>query len=382
MAANLSGIRFDQVYGDNSGGAAFDTDGDGTATQEDEFVSFTNSSGAPLDISGWQVWSDSAGFNAPDIAQDGLFHTFPAGTVLSPGETLYVVNEISGSAPVWAQEASEGGVESGAGGTSTNFLSEGMSDATPEAVALVNPGTGEYITFNMSSTPPEIESLPGFPGTVNLGTVDGHTIQDDYAAGYSYQFNDTADAYEYDKVFVPCFASGTLIETPDGPKPVETLAIGDLIITLDNGPQPLRHILIRKLDFSNPQHQKDHPIAFDFGALGSGRPHRKLVVSPQHRMLIHTPTGQEVLVPAKALLKRPGVRQLRSCKRITYHHLVFEAHQVVISNGAPTESFYAGPVSLQYAPKQERAALLSLPEHEPARALWTVKRTAQHAAQI
>ena len=55
MPVALNGVIFGQIYGDNSGGAVFDTDGDGTATQEDEFVSFTNTTSTAIDISGWQV---------------------------------------------------------------------------------------------------------------------------------------------------------------------------------------------------------------------------------------------------------------------------------------------------------------------------------------
>jgi hypothetical protein len=33
-----------------------------------------------------------------------------------------------------------------------------------------------------------------------------------------------------------CFAAGTLIETADGPRPVETLAVGDEVVTLLGGP--------------------------------------------------------------------------------------------------------------------------------------------------
>ena len=117
MTANLEGIRFDRNYGDNSGTSngqqPFDTDGDGKATQEDELVSITNITGGPMDISGWQTWSDSTGTGAPDAPQYGLYHTFPPGTLLQPGQTLYIINEIPGGAPKWAQEASQGGVELG-----------------------------------------------------------------------------------------------------------------------------------------------------------------------------------------------------------------------------------------------------------------------------
>lgn len=39
---------------------------------------------------------------------------------------------------------------------------------------------------------------------------------------------------------IPCYAPGTLIDTPDGPRPVQTLQPGDLLLTLDHGPQLIR----------------------------------------------------------------------------------------------------------------------------------------------
>lgn len=118
IVANLSGIRFDQVYGDSSGGAEFDADGDGSTTQEDEFVSFTNTTGSTVDVSGW------------------------------------------------ADVATEGGVESGTGGENTNFLTEGDSGTNSEAVYLVYPDTGDYIVFNMSSSPLNPAPSPDFPATI------------------------------------------------------------------------------------------------------------------------------------------------------------------------------------------------------------------------
>jgi Ca2+-binding RTX toxin-like protein len=42
---------------------------------------------------------------------------------------------------------------------------------------------------------------------------------------------------------IPCFTTGTMIRTPHGDVRIEELAIGDLVCTLDNGPQPLRWIM-------------------------------------------------------------------------------------------------------------------------------------------
>ncbi|WP_324754365.1 hypothetical protein [Roseovarius sp. Pro17] len=48
-------MQFDRAYTDNSDGPELDSVGDGTATQEDQFVSFINDSGSFMDISGWQI---------------------------------------------------------------------------------------------------------------------------------------------------------------------------------------------------------------------------------------------------------------------------------------------------------------------------------------
>ncbi|MEM1385500.1 MAG: Hint domain-containing protein [Pseudomonadota bacterium] len=357
MAASLNGVIFHQLYPDNSGAIEYDSDGDGTATQEDEFLSVQNTTGAPVDISGWQIWSDSAGGGAaPDTPKDGHFHTFPPGTVLQPGETLYVINEITGPEPDWAQEASQGGAESGAGSADgdTNFMTEGMSNGKAESVGLVDPVSGDYIVFNMAPGAHELEALPGFPGTNQVGEVDGNAVQKDPAAGYSYQYNSSIGGYEYDAVFVPCFAEGTLIATPGGAVPVEVLVVGDLVLTLDHGPQPLRGVLRRCLDFCAGADAKDKPIAFAPGSLGDGSPQRQLVVSPQHRMLIRDPARGEVLAPAKAFATRPGVRVLRGRRRVGYVQLVLDRHEIVFAEGAAAESFFPGPYAMSACSANDR----------------------------
>jgi len=41
-------------------------------------------------------------------------------------------------------------------------------------------------------------------------------------------------------VNVPCFTSGTLIKTPTGEQLIDALKVGDLVTTMDNGPQKIR----------------------------------------------------------------------------------------------------------------------------------------------
>lgn len=148
---------------------------------------------------------------------------------------------------------------------------------------------------------------------------------------------------------VVCFVTGTLIETPAGDVPVEDININDYVLTCHNGPQRVRAILVRDLDLtSGPDRFK--PIAFEADAFAPGCPSQRLCVSPQHRMLVTGTAGQPVLVPAKALVGRKGVRVMRGKRKVTYHHLVFSRHEIIRANGALTESFYPGPMAVHGIP--------------------------------
>ncbi|WJS86773.1 Hint domain-containing protein [Paracoccus sp. TOH] len=153
---------------------------------------------------------------------------------------------------------------------------------------------------------------------------------------------------------VPCFCRGTLIETPNGPVAIETLAAGDLVMTRDNGAQVLRWIGSTQLSATQLL-QAPHlrPIRIRAGALGAGRPVCDLLVSPQHRILVRSAVAQrmfgapEVLVAAKQLLLLDGIDIAPELDRVDYYHMLFDRHEVVISNGAETESLYTGTEALK-----------------------------------
>lgn len=46
---------------------------------------------------------------------------------------------------------------------------------------------------------------------------------------------------------IPCFVAGTLILTPDGERRIDELEVGDLVMTHDGGPQPIRWIGTRTI---------------------------------------------------------------------------------------------------------------------------------------
>ncbi|MDO5606240.1 MAG: Hint domain-containing protein [Paracoccus sp. (in: a-proteobacteria)] len=150
-----------------------------------------------------------------------------------------------------------------------------------------------------------------------------------------------------------CFATGTLIETANGPRPVETLVAGDLVMTRDHGLRALawaggRRLTARHLDLC----PNLRPIRIRAGALGPGIPATDLTVSPQHRVLVASRIAErltgsaEVLVAAKHLCAMPGISVTVPADGIGYHHILFDRHEIVRSNGCWTESLFTGPVAL------------------------------------
>ncbi|WP_300547037.1 Hint domain-containing protein [Roseovarius sp.] len=147
---------------------------------------------------------------------------------------------------------------------------------------------------------------------------------------------------------IPCFTPGTAIATPRGEKLVEELQVGDRIITRDNGLQEIRWIGHRALggqDLIRSPHLQ--PVLIRAGALGQGLPERDMLVSPQHRILLNNERAalyfeeREVLAAAKHLTGMDGVDRVES-SGTTYIHFMFDQHEVVLSNGAWTESFQPG----------------------------------------
>lgn len=166
---------------------------------------------------------------------------------------------------------------------------------------------------------------------------------------------------------VTCFCKGTLIDTSDGPRPVEELRTGDRIRTADNGYQVLRFNLSRYVSQSDLEaNAKLRPICIRKYALGGNLPKRDLYVSRQHRMLVASKIAHrmfqdfEVLTSAIHLIRMDGVAIDTAAKDVTYFHLVFDDHQVIYAEGAPSESFLPTPYSVQTLSTDNREEFESL----------------------
>ena len=165
---------------------------------------------------------------------------------------------------------------------------------------------------------------------------------------------------------VACFTRGTQIDTYQGERLVEDLQIGDLVWTLDAGYQAVRWIGEQRLNARDlAQAPQLRPIRIVAGALGAGTPSRDLLVSPQHRVLLRSKIAErmfgkkEVLVAAKQLLCIDGIEQT-DAELVDYVHFLCDEHQIVRSNGALTESMYAGTEAIKSVSDAAREEILTL----------------------
>lgn len=187
--------------------------------------------------------------------------------------------------------------------------------------------------------------------------------------------------YEADDYQPVCFTRGVQITTVANAVVVEDLQVGDLVLTMNHGLQPIRWIGSCHVSADRLRQNPDlRPIRIRAGALGKGLPETDLLVSPQHRVLVRSPVAQrmfgtcEVLIAAKKLLPLDGIELDEDCAEVAYWHVLFDQHEVIYSNGAPTESLFTGPEALKSVGPKARVEIEALfpeicdPQFHPASA--------------
>ncbi|MBY5931630.1 Hint domain-containing protein [Tateyamaria omphalii] len=178
---------------------------------------------------------------------------------------------------------------------------------------------------------------------------------------YDISFKNDGGGTPYGEIV--CFARGTLIRTPAGDVPVETLGVGDRILTLDEGAQRITWAAQRMILF--PQGD-DLPVWVAPHTFGTDKPYAPTGLSPRHCVLQRNAAfrmmfdSAEVLVAARDCVDGDGITQGLEGKAIEYFHFMVDGHALVWANGMLTETFYPGPVARQSLDPIAHARLVAL----------------------
>lgn len=152
-----------------------------------------------------------------------------------------------------------------------------------------------------------------------------------------------------------CFTPGTTILTQSGKLPVEAIRPGTKIQTKDNGLQEVLWVGRRYMSgarFLAMPHLR--PIRIHAGALDRDVPDAKLLVSPDHRMVVKGARARalfntnEVLVTARDLVNGRTIYVDQHVRAVEYIHLLLPQHEVMFANGLESESFHPDGAGLDH----------------------------------
>ncbi len=241
------------------------------------------------------------------------------GTISISGGTLEVATPLLGATSIAFQAAASGRLQ--------------IDAQSAPAVMISGFAIGDVIDLHALAY--DGFAAPAVNGSV-VTVIEGGLSESLVIAGASLRtFRLSDDGSGGTNLQVACYCEGTLILTDRGECPVETLAIGDTVVTAAGQHRPVRWIgrrsYVGRFLIANPTVQ---PIRFRAGSLGDNLPRRDLLVSPEHAMFL-----DGLLVPAGCLVNGRSIAQERGLDRVDYFHVELDTHDVLLAEGAPSESF-------------------------------------------
>lgn len=164
-----------------------------------------------------------------------------------------------------------------------------------------------------------------------------------------------------------CFGPETMIQTQDGEIPVEWLETSDMVLTRDNGFQPIiwicRSRLLPSYFLRNPD---TRPVCLPAGSLGSGCPTHDLQVTGTSGVLL-SGTGAETLydadeklAPAHAWLDVGRAHQIAPKMTYTVTHIMCARHEIIVAQGAWVETMCPDPEALARLPSKDLARIVTV----------------------
>lgn len=144
------------------------------------------------------------------------------------------------------------------------------------------------------------------------------------------------------------------VRTPLGARHVEILHPGDMVVTRNNGLQPIRMIWSRTVTAAEMRERPElAPIRLKPRAVGPMMPTRDLRIASSHRALIPGYRISGVADDQSCLMRVSALASVSdqafadtTGESVTFYNLVFDNHQVFCAEGLPVESFRPSPKAI------------------------------------
>ena len=345
------------VYG--TGGNAVDL---AANTSLDNFMTATGISGGGSNDGTGGVGVDLTGTGAQFTNSGSVYGgssgtgTAGAGVEMAAGTTVSNSGAIHGGAS--ASAIGGVGVELNGGTLVTSGLLEGGSSDGNSSMLV------DAVQFGSGHAQMDVESGATFYGDIGgfntnsavyIAGLNTTQVYDDFHGTYRSSHTLTLGAHDvlqFDGAFagesfllttdgsgtlltVTCYRRGTQILTERGEVAIESLHIGEQVRTLSGASRPIRWIGRRSYSGDLVWGNRDVlPILIRQGALEENVPTRDLWVSPEHAMYI-----DGMLIPAALLVNGVSIVQEEWVDEVSYFHLEFDSHEVIVAEGALSESF-------------------------------------------
>jgi hypothetical protein len=331
-------------YGASSSGVSFSvSDGSGTATPE--------SGGGTASFSGIQIFEGST-------AGDNIFTVGAGNQTLEGRGSNNEITFAADAAGITIDAAT--GTATTANGTDTfsdiqTFIGSSAGSNTfivgSGSYTFESGGSGNTIVYTPQSNDvlaigyspaSELLDFQGFGNSLNAQDVqndatisNGNTYIKIPDAGTIELLGYTGGISPSDIEFTACYCRGTRIATDNREVAVEDLSIGDYVMTKSGTARPITWIGRRSYGGRFVMGRKDIlPICIKAGALDDNVPKRDLWISPNHAMYL-----EGVLIEAKDLVNGVSIVQAERVAQVEYFHIELETQEVIIAEGALSESF-------------------------------------------
>ena len=214
---------------------------------------------------------------------------------------------------------------------------------------ILNFAPGDGLDFATSGLGTFSDITNATPGTYDSSTNTTALALDDGGSlvatltmegNYSGTTFTVSQASGFVDVGAVCYCPGTLIQTERGQKRVEDLKIGDEVMTMSGALRPIKWIGRRSYSGRFAMGQKYIlPVCIKAGALDDHVPQRDLWISPHHAMYFKDKHIEGVLIEAKDLVNGVSIVQVERADQVEYFHVELGTHDVIIAEGALSESF-------------------------------------------